>query len=427
MISTIFFYICVFSLLFIYQKKDLKLLLILFIVLFNANFDAIFGTTKLFDLLKLVEVIEILILGLIIKTKNYYPDVLFKRYVNVTLLYLIVSFAFDIMYYYKGHILFDDGGSYSIIIKRCFKYIIIVLVFIKVSKYFTIKRFHQSIDKAIIIFSCLYSIANIIYIPLLNIGIDLAYTDDGDNRTVGIYVPGDSNTISAVLVMCLGYIIAKVERYGMEKKYYVISAIIILGLIETGSRGGFLGLLGVGAWYLFKNRSRINNLFQIVTIFILFATIFLNFGDKLLDRFQDDNVSYADYDYDPTKYGGANIRFYKWINYMEDIIDNPDYLIVGNTRPKPGHFTYNVHNVFILILYHGGLLFFILYSLSIAKIFLLRKSKNPGSYSLIYLLIPFFIMIVELNDFFYFILPVFILHSYGYKESKLIPSTNVKD
>ena len=158
------------------------------------------------------------------------------------------------MYYYKVHILFDGDGSYSIIVKRFFKYIIIALVFIKVSKYFTIKRFHQSIDKAIIFFSCFYSIANIIYFPLLSIGIDLAYTFDGDNRTVGVYVPGDANTISAVLGMCFGYFVAKFDKYGLKKRHYIVIALIILGMIETGSRGGLIGIVGVGAIYFFKNR-----------------------------------------------------------------------------------------------------------------------------------------------------------------------------
>ena len=214
------------------------------------------------------------------------------------------------------------------------------------------------------------------YFPLQSIGIDMAYTSDGASRTAGIFVGGDANTISAVLGMCFGYIMAQIEKKRMRWNYYIALVFIILGIIQTGSRGGLLGIVGIFGLFFFRNKSSLRSIGLFSVIFLIVSSIIYFYGDNLIARFGSNNEYSANLDYDPNKYGGANIRFYKWGMYLDELKNNPDFLVIGNTRPKSNWIRFNVHNVFLVMLYYGGVIFFILYSIAILKIFRIKKSNQ---------------------------------------------------
>ena len=417
MINVIFFYVCFLIVFVLYTNQKFNVLLLLFIVLFNSNLDFIFGDKGEFlGIVNFVEVIEIFLLLLLYKKISVRRDKQLKTYNNIVLLYIVISFVFNIYYYYKVHLMLWDDGSYYTIIRRFLKFSLLIYLFVLLAKNFNRKEIYRVVDKAIVIFAIFYSFSSIIYFSLYNIGIDMARTFDSDTRTSGIFVGGDSNHLAATLSMCFGYFMAQIEKKRYKKSYYLAAAFIVFGIIETGSRGGMLGFAGVLLLFLFRNRNIKN--YGIVLILLISTSIILYYwGDRLIDRFFHEKTYNPNLDYDPNKYGGANLRFYKWGVYVQELIKNPNYLWLGATEPRPFWIYYNVHNVFLVMLYYGGFIFFTLYSFIILKIFTIRKSNKPGAFNLLYVLIPFFIMLMELNDWFYFILPIMILQSYGYFES----------
>jgi hypothetical protein len=418
MLNTIIFYICIVFIVYLYSYGRVHALLLLYFVLYNSNLEIVFGQHgQFFGLFSLVEVLAFLLILFLSKKHTVESDDLLKKYVNIALYYIIISYSFDLLYYYKGNIMMGGDGSYFIVIKRLMKYTIFMYLFVLISRNYNRLSVYTLIDKAIIIFAIYYSLANILYFPLLSIGIDIAYTNDGATRTSGIFIGGDANTVASVLGMCFGYIVAQIEKKRANIIYYIAIVFIVFGIIETGSRGGLLGLAAILLLYLYLNKSNFQGLLVSIVTSMMIIAIIVNYGDNVLGRFVQHNVNTANMDFDPTKYGGANIRFYKWVIYLKEIASNPDYIFIGNLRPRPAWIRFNAHNVFIIMLYYGGILFFSLYSYVILKMLTIKQSKRPGSYRLVYVLIPFLIMIMELNDWYYFILPFFVMHSYGYIET----------
>lgn len=389
------------------------MLLPLYLILCDINSDFLFP----FNIggIGFVQLFQILIILLIINSYKKINNIQFDSYKKVAINYIIISLLFNLYYYFKIHGVMLNDFEYSTIIIRLFKHSMLLIVFVIISNRANSYRFYNLIERYFILFGVFYSISTLLYYPLLNAGIDISFSTVAEGRNYGLFAKGDSNSLSAIFVMILGYFFAKYESgYRIRKLYVFTIVFILLGIIQTGSRGGFLSLL-LMVLYFYSNNYRSKNIgkFFIMTIFI-FSFIYF-FGESLIDRTMMKTYEFQrSHSYDQTRFLGANIRFYKWSLYIEDLIANPKYFIAGIFETRPSWLRFQSHNVFIQLIYYGGLTFFIPYFINFINILRIKKTKNMGSYSLKYILIPYFVMLMELNTWFYFIIPFFIIHSYGY-------------
>lgn len=411
--SIIFFIFILVTLMLFYQKRIYTLVFMLFL-LFDANINFLFPD-QLFGLINYLEFLEILVLMLLMRSK-YQLNVgsNFKKHKKVFLWYLIISLAFNIFSFYKYSFVLASEDDINTIIRRTLKFIILIYFFVEYLKRSSNKRFFDVVENVFVYFGIFYGFSTLIYYPLLNVGIDISFSKVALGRNYGVFASGDSNVLSATFGIVFGYFLANIEKGRVKKKFIISMIFIFIGIIETGSRGGFLGLILMIPFFVFNNYNK-KIIRKILPYVFLAMIVFVLFGSKLIMRTLMKTEEFeAKRSYDQTKYYGANIRIFKWIVYYEDLKDNPDYFIAGINQERSKWIQFQSHNMFIQLIYYGGLLFFIPYILNFIQIVRLRPPPNPGSYSLKYAIIPYFIMLMELNEWFYFMFALMIIHSAGY-------------
>jgi hypothetical protein len=418
MIGVGLFYLLVLVLIYFYAEKKYQTLLIIFLILYHTNLGFIFSeNSEIFGLISFAEFACMLtILLLRSSVPKIKQDTLHKKYTNITLFYIIISALFGILYYYKFHVLLGDEGDYYTIFRRLLKSSLYIFFFITFFQRQNSKSNYDLIDKFVVIFAVFFGASTIVYYPLMEMGVDITYSQRGVDRTPGLFAAGGINTLSAVLGMCFGYFLAQIQNGKIEKKYFIAMVFVVVGIINTGSRAGLLGLGSIIFLYFIRNRTK--NFFPSLIMLGIVGFVLYEYGGPIFDRvFQRSQQFHNPGSEFTNKYFGANVRFYKWIVYYDEMKKNPIMFFAGTFQQRATFIYYNVHNVFILLLYYGGLLFTIPYLINFFKILTLRKSKRKGSFSLIYILIPYIALLMTINDWFYFILPIFIMQSYGYIEN----------
>lgn len=422
--ANLLFYTSVLLILLFFGAKNYKILLILLPIFYHMNHAPLFQGIELFNLLNLTDITMIFISILLrnnVKKNN--SDKLNKRYIKAALFYVAVCLTINIFLLSKSNIMFTDTFNLFNILTRSLRFGLY---------YFTLSTIFQRINSeeminifevSLIVFVMFFSISTILYRPLQEIGIELSRVADRGGRTAGIFHANEiffANT----LAMIFGYFVGRLEYVKLSTIHVTTLVLILIGIINSGSRGGFLSIVLILAFFFIKKRRK---KFRVILFLIILVFIVFNyFGEPLLDRvFQVSDEFRGNYTEVTNKYGGLNVRFYKWVNYLNLLKENPVYLILGNRHKIPFH--YNPHNVFIFILFYGGLVPFFYFANSIRRLITLKKSSNPRSIRTLYILIPAVVMIMELNQWFYFMLPLLIMMSYGYNESELNIQIQVKE
>lgn len=410
-----YFFVAVF-LLALYFKK-FELLLFTFPILAYLNLDELLTIdAQLFGVLNLFELNSIL---LAIVMYNYVPtygnvNPNYQKYYKVAIIYFLYCFLFEINYSFRIHISRGTDIDYASIIRRFLRYCVYFVTFIIVLKRINNKKALEVLDRSIIVFCIFFALSTLLYNTEVG-GIRNEINISQVGRNSGLFLGGDENFLASILGMFFGYIIANIERNRIKRTYYIAIIFIIFGIITTGSRGGLIGIIAIFTLYLLRNPG--NKILTTLTIGIGSALLIFFIGDNLIDRLllQSNDL----YNTESAKYYGLYGRIYKWIAYIQDIIDNPTYLILGTYGQRPYWWGWSPHNVFIKVIYFGGLLFLFPLIKILTQLFYLPKSNNNRAFSLVYVLIPFIGMYMELNNVFYFILPILVMMSYGYSNTNM--------
>lgn len=409
-----FLYLILF-ILFIQNKY--MVFIFLFPILYHFNLNYFFSLGAQF--LGFIDLVEInAILMIIIVQKNFKKtksNINLRKYQKAAIFYILICILFEIFYAIKLPLVVSRyEADYFGIIRRSLRNIMYIYAFVTLIKRMNNKTIIKILDNSFVTFAIIFSVSTMItkslYLAGIEIGIGAAFGAGSDLvvRTVGFFGAGDENVLASLLAMLFGYFLANIEKKRSKKSYYIAMALIVFGIINTGSRGGLIGLVIIILLFLAKNRTRVWN--AKILILLITSLVLFYFGDMLINRLL---LRTADLYGENPQYYGLYGRIFKWEAYMVDIIKHPSYLIAGDYLARPSWFRFSPHNVFILVLYYGGLLFFIPFVKSFIAFFRLKNYQNPLSFSAIYILIPLFVMYMELNTIFYFSLPILIMMSYG--------------
>ncbi|MCF8435868.1 MAG: hypothetical protein K9G57_03415 [Ignavibacteriales bacterium] len=149
------------------------------------------------------------------------------------------------------------------------------------------------------------------------------------------------------------------------KTAFMLSALFFIGIFRTASRTAIIITIVIYIIYLFQSQKKINIKkislnFIALAVFIIF---FYYYGETVLTRFETNQKA---------GYGGLGGRMSYWVMYLNDIINNPHYLLVGNN--KPSTYERSPHNNYIWIMFHAGAVFLIFAFMNLRKVFGLRKN-----------------------------------------------------
>ena len=401
----------------LFLQNNYRVFIFLFPILFHFNLDFFLPSEA--QLLGFIDLAEInAILMIIIVQKNFKKtqyNINLRKYQKAAIFYILICILFETYYAIKIPFVSHLETDYFSIIRSTLRWSMYIYAFIVLIQRMNNKMILNIIDNSLVIFAIIFSASTIISKHLYQSGTEIGISAGLVVRAVGLFEGGDENVLASLLAMLFGYFLANIEKGRNKKSYYIAMALIVIGIINTGSRGGLIGLFFVIIIYIVKNRTRTWHV-NIVILSITFLLLFY-FGTPIIDRLL---LRSADmHGQSSTQYYGLYGRIYKWEAYINDLIKHPLYLIAGDYLPKPTWMRFSPHNVFIKMLYFGGLLFFIPFVKNLISIIKLKNSKNPNNYSLFYVMIPLLIMYMELNTVFYFSVPLFIMMSYGIKRDEI--------
>lgn len=283
-------------------------------------------------------------------------------------------------------------------IKAIINEVVFLIIFLLILKKLNKESVYAAVEKGIILSSILIGISIIFANELTSVGLnpDIGQYDSIKkilNRPSG-FLFNDANVAGMFCVIYFFFILAKILFNRKRNAAYITALIILfLGVINTGSRTSFIALLcSLGLLLIsFQKHIKTARLFLILLGLIGFLVFFyFKFGDPMSERFirlrQQGRFSIA-----------SLPRIGYWKTYLNEVVKNPEYLVLGNLDPPPINRT--PHNYYIMMLYYGGVWIVLAYFTIIRKI---MKFKNPSSstsaFPISYTLIACSICLFTLTD-----------------------------
>lgn len=201
---------------------------------------------------------------------------------------------------------------------------------------------------------------------------------DETNRYAGI-TGLNVNDLGALLSSFIG-ILFYMYKNKLVKVYPFLFYLVFIsiGIMLTGSRTAFIivNLLIFLFFIDYLKRVSFNSIFLIAAFFAAVFLIYENFGVATMTRLEQHAAD--------TEYFGLGLRMQYWAMYINDIQNNPIYLLIGNLAPST--YKRSAHNFYIQIVFQTGLIF-----ISIAFYYLFKSvrsktftSKNSSILSLDY-------------------------------------------
>lgn len=175
----------------------------------------------------------------------------------------------------------------------------------------------------------------------------------------GLHEPDRYAGISGLNVNAAGTLLATLfgatlfmlqEKFLTPKYVFIFASLFLVGIFMTASRTAFFISLTLYGIYLIKNSAHFDlpkillNIFASLVLLVVFNT----FGDSVISRIESQQ---------DVGYGGLGARIGYWELYAKDLIENPHYLIMGNTARST--YERSPHNNYIWISFHAGALFLI--------------------------------------------------------------------
>lgn len=283
--------------------------------------------------------------------------------------FLLFSF-FIILFYVPLKEMYIGFGQFNfdIILKRIFKTVLefsSILIIIRNINYNNYKN---------IIYAIFSSFYLLVMFAIISNFYEISFINKYDDRVSGI-ITGNANDYAIIITICLGLVLYLLEKkdivnYNFLQLTFFLSFIAIL---LTGSRTGLFSFLIILFIFYLRN-IRIRNISGPIIFIVVLFVIFNYFGANTLNRLslfvdQTDNIA-------------EEARIFKWIIYIQHIIDNPHFLLFGSDSHA---YHRAAHNLFISSIHDAGLI--ISSFLFIAYSRITRLSYNYLEFS--YVFLPF--------------------------------------
>jgi hypothetical protein len=306
-------------------------------------------------------------------------------FILITVVYLnyidLKNYIFNIDY----EILFGGGTNNPlVIVKRIVRDIFFFYTFLIIFHRINEIKYHKAIEKGFLYGLVLAILSMLFYQQLNNLGFALKGGIDQQQHRLTGFMGVNANHAAAILNTLYGYILGKFEKKQFfSRRYLLISVLIIMGLIIVASKTGLTVFLILTALFLFKNYKKISKVSLRITVILIIGLFLYNEFGSYLEYRVERQIS--------GEFDSLRGRFDYWGMYLNDIKENPLYLLFGNLDP-PTYYR-SVHNTYIEILFFGGLIPIIMLIKLLRNIVKDRKYylNNPASFDPLYSILAVFI------------------------------------
>ena len=134
----------------------------------------------------------------------------------------------------------------------------------------------------------------------------------GGGQGLGGFI-GDENDLAMAAGTAVPFMLMGMQLFTGIRRWVslVLLVVLIMGIVVSESRGGFLGLAGVVAYCLFYSKNRLRNFLIILVGGVIFAL-------SIPSDYKEELSSISE-----TKSGTAEARFFLWASAVNMWIDNP--------------------------------------------------------------------------------------------------------
>jgi len=346
---------------------------------------------------------------------------------NAIFMAVFIMCAFPIYITLKNFLLFPElappPGKMAIRILKsiartyCIYYIIVDIFKPKTPKY---------VDKTFIVLAFMFSVSILFQNSLATLGFTfieenaaMTSIDKVTHRITGFSASGDANVAGMIFAILFGYYISNIEitpKHGL--RYYIAAGLVFLAILKTGSRAAFAAIIIIMCFFLFKNIKSFKKKMVFIFLTAVMGFILIKFGDVLTSRLTDRELIEKSIDTE-----SISSRPAKWFAYIQDIIQNPHYLLLGRISLPP--IERDVHSAYIKMIWEGGLILFIPTVIIFKRIIKQNKFREKGSISVLYPLLGFLIPSITIST---IIPPLFlpIIIALADPPKKTVPLTIVK-
>ncbi len=409
-------YITFFLILFLFNHKAIYFLYFVFLptngfISTEHNFLGIFHTSYTVNLFTTIAIFS---------DYKYFNNKLkvYNPFSNLSRLFIIFIFLYlcsnNVKDFFMGS---EIGLDLSLLITRTIKMFILFFPLYYFSFVSNYSKYREIIFSGFSISTIIIAISTIFSFDLINLGIHTTEMNKdslitiGNNfiRRSGVFAFGDENSVAGFLSIASLILFSVYSKNKQYIKFIILFVFIVLAIVATGSRAGFLCLLLSSLSIIFQNRGFSYKFFSFSFVIIMISSFYLTgYFNPILERFLDtENLL------DSSNIGG---RVGGWIFYIDYILSNFKVLFLGSweniydiTRTY-GSYGRVAHNFFITLVYKWGILplFLLIY-------FFKRYIQTiiQSDYYLIYfsILLQFIFMLMTLSDIgvFFAFIPVLIL------------------
>lgn len=205
------------------------------------------------------------------------------------------------------------------------------------------------------------------------------YLSDSDASRLTGFLGRNANGAAAVFNSVFAYVLARNERAkNFTKQDISLLMLCFIAILLCASRTGLFALAFISMLYAIRKFKNINSFFiNLLVVSVVGIILFHYFGEVAAERVHQ---------YQTGEFDTLASRQSYWKMYANDLVDNPDYLIIGNLDPPTYHRF--VHNTFIHFLFSTGLVSFLILSYHFWRIYKLRNryQENRFYYTPIYAL-----------------------------------------
>jgi len=392
------------SLLFLFLKKEIFIVIYLITVGSNgliSRGDYIYGIVGPIQIVSILALVYFLSSTVLDSSRSSSsPLKEFKIISNLIIFLFIYSVGDNITDYYFG-IKGDFNDLIKVLVNASTKFGSLWIILIKNGE-----KYYNAIFNSIFSIIIFYGITLILSPILLEIG----YRSDIEEQILYSFVrydgfmgSADSNSISSIFALLLGFVFSISEKIRIKRTYIFISIIIATMVIAlTVSRTGLLLYGFVLLFYAIRNIS-ISKIYIIAISLVILPVIFQN----SLTRF------------DKSVKGQASAflgnRGSKWIYYIDFLSEEPMSFIRGSSREiiMPVGYYRAAHNLYVQIIYENGIIVLLFFIFQLYGVYKYRKKTYMNVY---YILIPLMANIFTVSDsgsILYFIMAYSIFISIG--------------
>ena len=371
-IYQILYVVIFFFLVYVYTKKKWASLVFLYILLVPMG-QTLPDNAIIIPGIGIVDFITILLIlkyFQVYKKITKYPSKLHRLAVFLSFFFIVIYLA---TFYIKHYNIYGLGGvSFWVLTIRLSKlvawFLSIFLIIIKSNDSEVFKSIKNGLIYGLLFYSISVYFSEFFIVDLgLNVSkeVDIKkfeYLEAWQRRDVGLFA-GDSNYLSHYLAVGFGFSIAVYEK-SRKNKYIGMMIILLSAIIFTASRTGLITISAILFLFSVINfRKKIQNV--ILLVVISFALFYFT-GSYLIDRIYGLNVEFSN------TIGEGRLSYQLY--YVQEILENPIYLIVGYTEKSTLYRWRVPHNQYLGMVFWGGLIYLIIFWGLIINI--LRKNKR---------------------------------------------------